>query len=189
MFTEPHPVMTPTPSIYDRAFDAGVDFTTFLEQAEEHREFWHAVAARTELPDEFAARAASLARGLRLVVLADDWCGDAINSLPVVARIGEAAPELALRIVPRDDWPELMERHLTNGARSIPIVAVVDGSGACRGAWGPRPAELQRWFEEVGRPLDPEARYREIRRWYARDRGVSTAREVLEVIESAAASD
>lgn len=173
-------------SIYDQAFAAGSDFDAFLEAAQEHREMWHAVAARAELSDESRQRAAAISQPFRFVALADDWCGDAINTLPIAARVAEAAPSVQLRIVPRDDWPELMERHLTNGAKSIPIVAIVDDSGECVAAWGPRPAELQRWFEETGRAMEFDDRYRELRRWYAQDRGASTARELLSLLEEAA---
>lgn len=58
----------------------------------------------------------------------------------------------------------------------------VDDRGACRGWWGPRPAVLQAWFEAVGRQLPPEERYRELRRWYARDRGAAIAREIVDLV-------
>ncbi len=172
-------------SIYRRAFDAGVDFRTFLEQAEEHRVLWHSVTERLHLEPEHVERARACTAPLRLVALADDWCGDAINTLPVVAAVSEAAPGAQLRIVPRDEWPELMDLHLTNGARSIPMVAVTDPTGRCVGAWGPRPTELQEWFEQTGRDLEFDERYRELRRWYARDRGATTALEMIELLEQA----
>jgi hypothetical protein len=177
-----------TDSIYNQAFAAGRDFDAFLEAAQEHREMWHAIAGRTALDDTSQQRAQAISQPLRLVALADDWCGDAINTLPVAARIAEAAPGVELRIVPRDDWPELMDRHLTNGARSIPIVAIVDAAGTCLGAWGPRPAVLQQCFEETGRAMEFDDRHRELRRWYAQDRGVSTAHGLLDLLEVASIS-
>jgi hypothetical protein len=51
------------------------------------------------------------------------------------------------------------------------------------GHWGPRPAELQAWVLEH-RPRVPKAElYPQIRRWYARDRGESTLREVLAILD------
>lgn len=45
----------------------------------------------------------------------------------------------------------------------------------------PRPA-----VRTDGRALDKGARYREIRRWYARDRGRTTLEEVIGIMEQTA---
>jgi hypothetical protein len=49
------------------------------------------------------------------------------------------------------------------------------------GWWGSRPAELQAWVDESGKSLDKTDRYRQMRLWYSRDRGVSTLTEVLAI--------
>ncbi len=114
----------------------------------------------------------------RLLVLAEDWCGDASNTVPVLARWVESVSGMSLRILRRDEHPELMNRYLTNGARSIPIVIVLDQDFQEIGHWGPRPAELQAWVMEHKATMPKEERYKEVRRWYARDHGESTIREV-----------
>jgi hypothetical protein len=53
-------------------------------------------------------------------VLSEDWCGDAVNSVPYLARLAELAPNLDLRVLARDENPDLMDAHLTRGSRSIP---------------------------------------------------------------------
>jgi len=107
--------------------------------------------------------------------------GDASNTLPVLARLAELAPGLELRLIKRDEHPELMNRYLTNGSRSIPIVIALDEQFREVGHWGPRPRELQRWvMDELGRGRPKGELYPEIRKWYARDRGETTVREVLE---------
>jgi hypothetical protein len=52
--------------------------------------------------------------------------------------------------------------------------------------WGPRPAELQSWFRAEGVHIESAERYRQMRQWYARDRGRSTLEEVIGLIERAA---
>ena len=64
---------------------------------------------------------------LRILVLSEDWCGDAVNTLPLVARMAEAAPNIELRVIGRDDNPDLMDSHMTGASRSIPVVIVYDG--------------------------------------------------------------
>jgi hypothetical protein len=173
---------------YESAWQSGVPFSDFLGTARAHRALWHSVAERTGLFEEAVSRLSRSPGCWRLLGLADDWCGDAINILPVIARLADASPHAEFRIVPRDRFPTLRDRHLTNGSRSIPIVVVLDQAGEPRGTWGPRPAPLQRRFEGELRALPKDERYREIRRWYARDRGATTADEIARLIEGAAAS-
>jgi len=52
-------------------------------------------------------------------VLVEDWCGDAVNTLPVIGRLAEHASNIELRVVGRDANLDLMDAHLTNGSRSI----------------------------------------------------------------------
>ena len=54
-------------------------------------------------------------------------------------------PGLELRVLRRDEYPEVMDRYLTNGSRSIPIVIALDEEFRELGHWGPRPRELQAW--------------------------------------------
>jgi len=131
-----------------------------------------------------AARA--MAGRWKLVALSEDWCGDAVNTLPVVARLAEAAG-WDLRVLSRDDNPDLMEAHLTNGrSRSIPVVIVYDEQFREVGWWGPRPSELQTWVLSEGLAMPSPERYKVVRRWYAQDKGRTTLAELLEVFPRAA---
>jgi Thioredoxin len=116
----------------------------------------------------------------RFLVIAEDWCGDASNTVPVIAKLAESVPGLELRIIQRDAYPEVMDRYLTNGARSIPIVIALDENFQEIGHWGPRPAELQAWVMANRATLPKSELYPQVRKWYARDRGETTIREVLE---------
>jgi hypothetical protein len=128
----------------------------------------------------------TIAGGWYLVALSEDWCGDAVNTLPVIARLAEQAG-WDLRILSRDANPDLMDAHLTNGrSRSIPVVIVYDEHFEEIGWWGPRPGEIQDWVLGEGLALPSPERYKVVRGWYARDRGRTTLRELLEVFARAA---
>lgn len=58
--------------------------------------------------------------GGRVYVLAEDWCGDCMAMVPVLARIAREGGT-PLRIFRRDRWPELGNRHLTGGKAKIPL--------------------------------------------------------------------
>jgi hypothetical protein len=104
----------------------------------------------------------------------------------VVARLTEAAG-WDLRVLTRDDNPDLMDAHLTNGrSRSIPVVIVYDERLREIGWWGPRPGEIQAWVLGEGLAMPSPERYKVVRGWYARDRGRTTLSELLEVFSRAA---
>ena len=164
-------------------------FGEFLARAEKHPQLWRDVTARASVPDEMLERARALGAERRLLVLLEDWCGDAINTVPYLARLAELVPGLQLRVLRRDEHPALMDAHLSpTGGRAIPVVLVLDEQGRELGWWGSRPAELQRWVTAPeARALESADRYRVVRTWYARDRGRTTLREVLDLLERAEA--
>ncbi len=162
-------------------------FDRFLAEAEVNRDLWQAVSKRAVVSDFAVERVQALGGHWHLLVLADDWCGDAVNTLPVLARLADLADNLDLRVLPRDENPDLMDSHLSpRGARAIPVVMILDESFRERGWWGARPAELQRWVDETGSTISKTDRYREIRRWYARDKGATAVDEIIRIAERAA---
>ena len=156
----------------------------FLARARSHEVFWHDTTRRARAPMDAVARGRALPAKRRLLVLLEDWCGDAINTIPMLAALVAQVPQLELRVLERDRNLDLMDRHLSDGARAIPVVIVLDEQFQELGWWGSRPAALQAWaMTAEARAMDPHARYREVRRWYARDRGVTTLDEVLTLVE------
>ncbi|MFZ0443526.1 MAG: thioredoxin family protein [Bacillus sp. (in: firmicutes)] len=81
--------------------------------------------------------------GLKVIVISEDWCGDAMLNNPVLLRIAEEA-NIDVRFVLRDQNLELIDQYLTNGtSRSIPIFVFIDGNGEEKAVWGPRASKLQ----------------------------------------------
>jgi hypothetical protein len=159
---------------------AALPYADFVAASElKHRGLWEGLYRLAKVPD-WAVSAPSGSH-IKLLAIAEDWCGDASNTLPVLARLAELAPRLELRLIRRDEHPELMNRYLTDGTRSIPIVIALDDEFREIGHWGPRPEALQRWVREQLRQGRAKGEiYPEIRKWYARDRGETTVKEVLE---------
>ena len=173
---------THVPSLRDR-FAGAEPFDAFIARAEQYPDLWREMRKRARAPEDLVERAQRLPAPRHLLVLLEDWCGDAINTIPSVAALVDRAPQLALRVLARDANPDLMDARLTNGTCSIPVVIVLDERFTEVGWWGPRPAELQRWATSPdARAMGSGERYREIRRWYARDRGRSTLVELLDLL-------
>lgn len=162
----------------------------FIGQAEENQELWKAMRNRAEVPVDLLERLTEPVRARSLLVLLEDWCGDAWNSVPSIARLAESVPGLELRVLKRDEHLDLMDRYLTGTSRAIPVVIALDERFEEVGWWGSRPAELQAWVSSAeSRAMEPADRYREVRRWYARDRGRSTLEEIVELIGGGAVAD
>ena len=162
-------------AVWERA----MPFEAFVETASEpYRSLWSGIH-RNARPPAWSADAVPEGTVLRLVMLVEDWCLDTSNTAPFVARFAEAVPGVAFRLLPRDANPDVMDRYLTNGARAIPVVIALDGEFRELGHWGPRPGELQAWVRANKDTMPKEERLRETRKWYARDRGETTIREIL----------
>jgi hypothetical protein len=164
---------------FRKVWEGALSYESFVASCKaEHCGLWQGVYKLARVP-EWARAAVPADAQRKLLVIAEDWCGDASNTVPVLAKLVDSVPALELRVILRDANPEIMDRYLTNGARSIPVVIAMDQDFRELGHWGPRPTELQTWVM-ANRGTMPKAElYPQVRKWYARDRGETTVREVL----------
>lgn len=120
------------------------------------------------------------------IVLTEPWCGDAAYLLPLLAAIEKSYPEkVFLRMFARDSYPELMDAHLTNGARSIPKLVCLDEMLSEKGTWGPRPArlhELVNDWKQAGVPI--REIISKVNEWYLKDETRSMQSELSGLIAS-----
>src|SRR5690606_38678462 len=129
-----------------RYYETAMTLEQFIADARENQELWRDYYRRATVPDEIVERLRELPAPRYLLAIVEDWCGDAFNTVPYVARMAEAVPLLELRVVRRDENPDLMDRYLTGTSRAIPVVIVMDEEFRELGWWGSRPKELQTWF-------------------------------------------
>lgn len=169
-------------SLRDRFF-AGLTFGEVLARPKDNAALWDALYRKAAISPEIAARLRNARGQWHFLVLNEDWCGDSVNILPYVARLADSHPGIELRVLGRDDNPDLMNAHLTSASKSIPVVIVYDEDFNEIGWWGPRPRDLQEWVVTEGLALPKPDRYRNIRAWYARDRGATIVSEILSIIE------
>ena len=92
----------------------------------------------------------------KMLVLGEDWCGDVVRGLPVLARVAEAAG-LDLKIFPRDAHHDIMNEFLKEGQwKSIPtaVFYTADHQYICH--WIERPAVADREMEEIEEAIKAE---------------------------------
>jgi hypothetical protein len=120
------------------------------------------------------------------LVIAESWCGDGAQNLPVISKMGSLNVNIDLKIILRDENPEIMDKNLTNGARSIPILICTDEiSGDKIGIWGPRPkqiAEKVKEFKSANPNISHHEFVKNVHLWYAQDKGESIQNDFLKLI-------
>lgn len=119
----------------------------------------------------------------RFLVISEGWCGDAAQIVPIFDKIATTFPtKFDLRFVLRDSNLPLIDAHLTNGGRAIPVLLVLDNSGNVVAQWGPRPQILQGLLAEwKSQESDMMALAEKLHGWYAKDKTSATQQELTEL--------
>ncbi|WAC41540.1 thioredoxin family protein [Pedobacter sp. SL55] len=140
----------------------------------------------TVLGEELLATLEKIEGKYRFLVITEGWCGDAAQIVPVIHKIVSAAPEkFELKLTLRDKNLPLIDAHLTNGGRAIPVLLILDEAGnLVLPKWGPRPAVLQSlmadWKKEgVEMPELAE----KLHGWYAKNKTLATQKELNELLK------
>lgn len=167
-------------------FSEGQTFGVFIEAARARRELWLKNWERAEVPADLVERAHA-AGEWKLLIVAVDRCSDSVSTIPYIAKLVEAVPGIELRMVHPDDGRGIMESHRTpDGRAATPTVLLLNATYEERGCWIERPSELQTWWlESAG--LEMDERVERKMAWYDEDLGASTVREIVEMMEAAAA--
>ncbi|WP_396170020.1 thioredoxin family protein [Flavobacterium sp.] len=120
------------------------------------------------------------------LVLAESWCGDAAQILPVINKMAEVSDKIDLRIVLRDANEDLMNLFLTDGTKSIPKLIIIDiVSGAVVGDFGPRPKPAKQLildYKATHGVVDEAAKI-ELQKWYLADKGVAIQQEIVALLK------
>ena len=173
----------PAGSFYAR----GQTLAQFLNGARNQRELWLKNAAWTAIPPELVGRLRRVGRGLRFLIVAEDWCPDSVNTVPYIVRLGAMAG-VETRIVDRAVGQALMSRHLTPDGRTATPTVILLRDGSDVGAWVERPVVLQRLFLTMGANPDNGRRLAERQSWYDADHGRTALSELVSLAEQTVSS-
>lgn len=116
------------------------------------------------------------------LLITESWCGDASQTVPIIAKIAALNHHIELKIVLRDSNESLMNLYLTDGGMSIPILVMLDEQSNEISRWGPRPFEAQQKvlaYKSLPNPKPPYSELSvELQNWYNRDKGATTLSEL-----------
>ncbi len=176
-----------TSVVTPQKFSEGFSYTDYIGQIKVNKDRFNGYYNDYPLKPEDAAFFKELAGRpngpAKMLVLGEDWCGDVIRGLPVLARIAEAGG-MEMSIFPRDLNHDIMNEYLKNGQwMSIPcaVFYTKDHQYICH--WIERPAVAEREIgemEEAIRGANPEITDQE----FSRERRTRTLAKAGEWIEA-----
>ena len=138
-------------------FEKGMTYETYKAGMKVNLDNVNSIYDRFQLTEQEKEQLAGVKnKGLRVIVLTEDWCGDAMVNIPILMKIAEEA-NIDARFLLRDRNLELMDQYLTNGtSRSIPIYIFINEKGEERAVWGPRAPEAQELVDSLRSSLPPK---------------------------------
>lgn len=144
------------------------------------------IAKTVKINEDLVKALHSKKEQIGFMIVTETWCGDAAQSLPVFIKLADLSG-IDTRIILRDENPELIDSHLTDGGRSIPIVIGISKSDwKPLFVWGPRPLELQRYALSYKHAAEPKISHDEfvlqLQQWYNKDKQQSIQRELTDLI-------
>ncbi|MGM8365164.1 thioredoxin family protein [Virgibacillus sp. W0181] len=137
-------------------FEKGAAPDTYMDSLEKHKEGFFHIYNHFKLPNDDKEFLQNLQENnLRVIVLAEPWCGHCMLNIPVLLRLSEKA-EMPVSFLARDKYPELMDHYLTNDKRIIPIFVFINEHGKEIAKWGPLAPKTKQFTDELKKELPPK---------------------------------
>ncbi len=142
-------------------FLQGMTLQQYLDQMGTNKDKFVQFLGEIKIAPEDKQALAKLGKKLNVLVITEDWCGDALYNVPVIAKMVEGNSNIEMRIFLRDKNPDLMDQYLNQGLyRSIPVFAFFDENMHEVARFIERPAaqteEIEKKMLEVRRALRAE---------------------------------
>jgi hypothetical protein len=120
------------------------------------------------------------------LVIAEGWCGDAAQNLPVIHKIAETTNLIDFKVVLRDDNEDLMNLFLTNGGKAIPKLIILDKDNNVINTWGPRPTvatQMVADYKAEHGVIDAKFK-QDLQVWYNKDKGLSVQDDFVKLVRN-----
>jgi hypothetical protein len=115
----------------------------YINGMQENKQRFEENYGNSKLGEEDIKRIQNSNKKVNVLVIAEDWCGDVLRYLPMLARMAETATNWNVRVFYRDRNPDLAERWLKDGIhRAIPVIALFDEDWNELGYYQERPAQV-----------------------------------------------
>ncbi len=149
-----------TSVVTPQRFEQGITYADYMDQIKVNKARFESFYENFQVkPSEADALKALVQRPdgpVKMLVLGEDWCGDVVRGLPVLARVAEAGG-LEMRVFPRDEHHDIMNEFLKNGEwMSIPTAVFYTRDHRYICHWIERPEVAVREIEEIEKAIRAE---------------------------------
>jgi len=118
------------------------------------------------------------------VVITEPWCGDAAHIVPIIYLMSTLNNKITLWFQLRDSGSEI-DKYLTNGSRSIPILIVRNAEGDELFYWGPRPKQGQELYLSLAaRKASLDEMIVTLQNYYNADKSLSIQQEIVSLLSA-----
>lgn len=184
LFVAPAPALphaSPQAAQAAAAFDKGMPWTEYLASTKQQHDIWVKNAGR-EVSAALVDRLRKAGSGLKILVIAEDWCSDSVNSVPYLGTLaGKAGVDM--RVITSEPGKPFMEAHRTPDGRAATPTVILIRDGKEVAAWTERPASLQTWFIDMTGKIDTSDRQQRKMSWYEWNRGDDALAEIVALAE------
>lgn len=121
------------------------------------------------------------------MIISEPWCGDSAQIIPVITKIASTNSLIELKIILRDENPDIMDLYVTpENKRSIPVLAVFDDENNELFRWGSRPLEAEKLVNQLKtNGAAKEVYLNKLHLWYAQNKGAEIEKEILSLLKLA----
>lgn len=143
------------------------------------------IYSTTKLREDLIAILANIPKHQTWLILSESWCGDAAQCIPALQLMAEAAPNVELKILLRDDNLNIMDAYLTGTSRAIPKLICLDTKTLAEyGTWGPRPKPAQEAVVTMkAQGVEHDEMITQVHAWYGKDRTKSLQEEMVVLVQ------
>lgn len=134
-------------------FAQGLTYANYIDQIKVNKarfeDFYNNFQVTSDETDALKALSQRPGGPTKMLVLGEDWCGDVVRGMPVLARMAEAGG-LEMRVFPRDEHQDIMNEFLKNGQwMSIPTAVFYTSDDQYICHWIERPEVAEREIQEI----------------------------------------
>ena len=149
-----------TSVVTPQRFDEGFTYADYMAQVNVNKDRMDGFYQNFQVTPDNAASLKELAANpngpTKLLVLGEDWCGDVVRGLPVLARMAEAAG-WNMRVFPRDQHHDIMNEFLKEGQwMSIPTAVFYTADHRYILHWIERPEVAEQEVKEIEQAIRTE---------------------------------
>jgi hypothetical protein len=126
---------------FNKLYENGISYEEYAIKSEKHGERMNnsLIAGQKVVQRLSHDQISRMNEKLHVLCIAENWCIDCANGVPIIAMLADMTPNWDLRIVSRDSFRKEFESfYMTAGRKKIPVIIFADEDGD----------EIMRWIEK-----------------------------------------